>query len=100
MGRKAEGLTALKVKNAKPGRYGDGNGLYLFVRSADAKFWVFRYTRESRMREMGLGRAGDGDEAVKLAEARARAADLFKLVRSGVDPLDQREAGAKAAAAE
>lgn len=100
MGRKADGLTALKVKNAKPGRYGDGNGLYLFVRTTDAKFWVFRYTREGRMREMGLGRAGDGDEAVTLAEARDKAIDLFRLVRAGVDPLAQREAEAKAAAAD
>jgi integrase len=99
-GRKAMGLTAAKVRTAKPGRYGDGRGLYLFVRSADARFWVYRYTREGRMREMGLGRAGEGDEAVSLAEARDKAAVLFKLVREGVDPLDQREAEAKAAAAE
>jgi hypothetical protein len=42
MSRKAAGLTAAKVRTAKPGRYGDGNGLYLFVRSVDARFWVFR----------------------------------------------------------
>ena len=100
MGRKAEGLTALKVKNAKPGRYGDGNGLYLFVRSAEARFWVFRYTRGGRMREMGLGRAGDDDAAVKLKDAREAAAALLRKVRAGVDPLDEREADAKAAAAE
>ncbi|MGH6986766.1 MAG: tyrosine-type recombinase/integrase [Caulobacteraceae bacterium] len=100
MGRKAQGLTAVKVKTAKPGRYGDGDGLYLFVRSADARFWVFRYTRAGRMREMGLGRAGDGDAAVKLADARDRAADLHKLVRAGIDPLDKREADAAKEAAE
>ena len=100
MGRKAAALTAAKVKAAKPGRYGDGNGLYLFVRSAEARFWVFRYTRAGRMREMGLGRAGDDDAAVKLVEARDRAADLHKLVRSGIDPLDQREAEAAQAAAD
>ena len=42
MPRKAAGLSAMKVRSAKPGRYGDGNGLYLFVRSPDARFWVFR----------------------------------------------------------
>ena len=99
MGRKAEGLTAVKVSKAKPGRYGDGNGLYLLVRSAEARFWVFRYTRAGKMREMGLGRAGDDDAAVKLVEARDKAADLHKLVRAGIDPLDQREADAKQAAA-
>ena len=100
MGRKATTLTAAKVKAAKPGRYGDGNGLYLLVRSAEARFWVFRYTRAGRMREMGLGRAGDDDAAVKLVEARDKAAGLHKLVRSGIDPLDQREAEAAQAAAD
>ena len=100
MGRKATALTAAKVKNAKPGRYGDGNGLYLLVRSAEARFWIFRYTRAGRMREMGLGRAGDDDAAVKLVEARDKAADLHKMVRAGVDPLDKREADAAQAAAD
>jgi integrase len=52
------------------------------------------------MREMGLGRAR-GRNAVTLAEARGKAGALHRLVRAGVDPLDQRaaeEAAAKAAA--
>jgi integrase len=100
MGRKATALTAAKVKTAAPGRYGDGNGLYLFVRSAEARFWVFRFTRAGKMREMGLGRAGADNAAVTLAEARDRAAGLTKLVRAGIDPLDQRDAEAALAAAE
>ena len=40
----------------------------------------------AKMREMGLGRAGGGAADVTLAEAREKAAALFKLVRSGVDP--------------
>ena len=54
------------------GRYCDGNGLYLFVRAETARFWLFRYTVGGRMREMGLGRAGD-DDAVTLDEAREEA---------------------------
>ena len=100
MARRAAGLTAAAVKTAKPGRYGDGNGLYLLVRPSGSKFWLFRYTRAGKMREMGLGRAGDGDAAVKLVEARDKATDLHKLVRAGIDPLDQREAEAKQAAAD
>ena len=46
-----------KVRTAKPGRYGDGAGLYLLVRGPEARFWLFRYTREGKMREMGLGAA-------------------------------------------
>lgn len=100
MPRKATALTAAGVKAAKPGRYGDGNGLYLYVRSETARFWLFRYTpRAGKMREMGLGRAG-GDGAVTLADARDKAIDLFRMIRAGIDPLAQREAEAAAAAAE
>ncbi len=100
MPRNSNALTAAVVKHAKPGRYGDGNGLYLFVRSADARFWLFRYTMPgAKMREMGLGRAGAGNADVTLAEAREKAAALFKQVRSGVDPLMQRDATAAAAKA-
>jgi integrase len=99
MPRRAAGLSAQKVKTAAPGRYGDGNGLYLLVRSADARFWVFRYKVAGRMREMGLGRAGADAAAVTLAEARAKAAGLHRLVRGGMDPLEQRTAEAAAAKA-
>jgi len=100
MPRKAAGLTAAKVRTASHGRYGDGNGLYLFVRSPEARFWVFRYTLAGqKMREMGLGRAGTDAASVTLAEARAKAADLHKLVRAGVDPLTKRQADGIAAKA-
>src|SRR6516165_87318 len=92
MPRRARGLTAAQVeKGTKPGRYGDGAGLYLLVRSKDAKFWLFRYTRGGRMREMGLGPA-IGRTAIRLAVARARARELHAVVREGRDPLTEREA--------
>lgn len=98
MPRRAAGLTAAKVRTAQPGRYCDGGGLYLLTRSPEARFWLFRYVRSGRMREMGLGPAA-GRDAVSLAEARAKAADLRKLLRAGVDPLAQRAADAAAAKA-
>ena len=101
MPRKAQGLTAAKVQKAGPGRYGDGVGLYLLVRPNGTRFWVFRFVREKRMREMGLGSAGIGKGLVSLADARTRADALMKQVRAGLDPLEQREAenaSAKAAA--
>jgi len=94
MPRKAAGLTAAKVRTAKPGRYGDGNGLYLLVRSADARFWVFRYTMKGRMREIGLGSA----RTFSLAETRSKAMDLHRKVKVGIDPLAEREMLAAAAA--
>jgi integrase len=97
MPRRAEGLTAAKVRTAKPGRYGDGAGLYLLVRGPEARFWLFRYTREHRMREMGLGTAS-GPSGVSLADARVKARELYELVRKGRDPLNDR-AAARAAEA-
>ena len=101
MPRKAAGLTAQKVVKAGPGRYGDGNGLYLLVRPAralgmpDGRFWVFRYVMGGKMREMGLGRAPGttADKGVAtLGEVRSRAGDLFRKVQQGIDPLAERDA--------
>jgi integrase len=61
------------------------------VRSREAKFWLFRYTRHGKMREMGLGPAA-GRGTVKLAQARAKARELHAIVREGRDPLAEREA--------
>lgn len=80
-------LTAVKVKAlAKPGRYGDGGGLYLQVRE-NGKSWLFRYKLNGKARAMGLGDA----EEVSLADAREAAGRCRVLVRQGVDPLDQRQ---------
>jgi integrase len=68
------------------------------VRAPETAFWVFRFTRAGKMREMGLGRAR-GRNAVSLKEARAKAGALHRLVKSGVDPLQAREAEAAAARA-
>jgi hypothetical protein len=92
MPRRAQGLSAAKVSKAGPGRYGDGAGLYLLVRAPDAKFWIFRYVRAGKMREIGLGPAS-GRAAVSLVDARKKALALYTMHREGRDPLDERAAG-------
>jgi integrase len=83
-----------KATGAPGKRYlADGGGLYLLVRSEEAKFWVFRYVRAGKLREMGLGPAA-GRDAVPLAVAREKAAELRRLHKAGIDPLAQREADA------
>ena len=52
-------LTALKVKNAKPGRYVDGRGLCLFVKESGSRSWVLRMQHNGRRRDYGLGSALD-----------------------------------------
>ena len=99
MPRKAKGLSAAKVRKARPGRYGDGGGLYLLVRSPEAKFWIFRYVRGRKMRELGLGPAS-GRTAVSLSDARKKARVLYDVHRDGRDPLAERAAGRAFQAAE
>ena len=69
-----------------PGKYGDGRGLWLRIRPDGGKAWVFRYTRQRRAREMGLGPAPD----VSLKEARDQAAAARQLLRQGRDPIEVR----------
>ncbi len=96
MPRRATPLSAARVRLATTGQYVDGNGLRLVVKPSGARSWVFRYARDGRTREMGLGRAGSEPGAVPLAEARQRAGELHREVRAGRDVLTERNA-AKAA---
>jgi len=70
-----ERLTAVKVKNLGPGVYDDGDGLRLRVVTAERRAWVFRYQRNGKRREMGLGAFSD----VSLADARYKAEAARKL---------------------
>jgi integrase len=99
MPRRAKGLSAAKVAKAGPGRYGDGAGLYLLVRTPEAKYWIFRYVKAGRVREMGLGPAS-GRAAVSLADARKKARIFHDIHRDGRDPLEERNAGRALQAAE
>ena len=89
MPRKTSALTSVQVRTLPPGRYGDGNGLFLLVRPA-GRYWLFRYRVDGRMREMGLGSAGE----VTLAAARDLAAPHWAAVKAGTDPLAVKEAEA------
>jgi integrase len=72
------GLTALQVRNAKPGRHSDGRGLYLVVREGGSRAWVLRTQIDNKRRDLGLGSAS----RLSLAEARKKAAEYqVKLLR-------------------
>ena len=75
-------LSPAFVRNAAPGRYCDGNGLYLFVQSTGTRSWIRRLSVRGRQRELGLGSV----YLVPLAEARAIALANRKLARAGGDP--------------
>jgi integrase len=94
--RKQNLLTARNIETAKdPGRYSDGNGLYLVVRSGGSKQWAFLYRREGRLKEMGLGSPLKG---VTLAMARNLRDDARAIMARGVDPLEARRQAEQSAA--
>jgi len=79
------GLTAVTVKNAKPGRHLDGNGLYLLVKPSGARSWVLRIVIAGRRRDIGLGSSA----LVSLHDAREKALEGRKMVRAGFDPSQE-----------
>ncbi|MGY6660908.1 MAG: tyrosine-type recombinase/integrase [Glycocaulis sp.] len=83
--------TAVKAKR-EPGYYGDGGGLWLQVSRLGGKSWVFRFTRNGRTREMGLG----AFISVSLKRARDKAADCRRILDEGGDPIEVRKAERRA----
>lgn len=94
----ANALTTVSVRNAPVGRHADGHGLYLVVRPAGTRSWVFRYMLHGRSRDVGLGSAGAN--GLPLAKAREAALGLRLKVKAGIDPLEERERIAAETAAE
>ena len=89
MNRDSNRLTAVKIaKVTRPGRYGDGGGLLLQVSRWRTKAWLFRFERDGRERQMGLGPAS----TLSLAEARERARECRKILLDGRDPIEVRNA--------
>lgn len=85
-------LSATAVKAAKqPGRYGDGDGLYLLIGRTGARSWVCRVQKDGKRRDIGLGSV----KKVSLALARERASKVRSQIEVGLDPITERrkEAG-------
>lgn len=77
-------LKALQVSaDLEPGRYADGDGLYLRVTPTRTKSWMFMWKRSGKRFEMGLGRVSD----VSLKEARLKAEEARGIVAGGGNPL-------------
>ena len=79
-------LTAGFVRSVRPGRYCDGQGLYLYVQSSGARSWVQRLVIHGRRRDIGLGSVA----LVPLADARELALINRRMAREGGDPLAEK----------
>ncbi|PJJ97987.1 integrase [Lysobacteraceae bacterium NML75-0749] len=81
MGAISQKLTALAVKNAKPGKHFDGGGLYVEVTAKGGRRWYLKYRRpDGRENRLSLG-AG-----LSLSDARTKADNARALIREGLDP--------------
>lgn len=95
MVNKINRLTARAVATAtKQGRLADGANLYLRIEKGGSKRWVFFYRLNGHQREAGLG----GVNYISLSKAREIAIGMRELLAQGIDPLDARRAGRRAAA--
>jgi len=80
-------LTALAVKKqTTPGRYSDGNGLYLVVDPSGAKRWLQRLSIQGKRCDLGLG----STRLVSLDDAREQALINRRVARAGGDPIAER----------
>ena len=75
-------LTATAVKNAKPGRHSDGEGMYLLVTDAGQKYWRFDYRFLGKYKTLALGVFPD----TTLAMARSKRAEARTLLAGDQDP--------------
>ena len=70
----------------RPGRLGDGDGLFLIVQPSGSKSWMVRVQKNGNRRDFGLGSAAK----VSLAKARERAREVRTWMEMGLDPLFER----------
>lgn len=86
-------LSPMAFKNAvEPGRYQDGDGLFLLVKSKTSRSWMYRAQVDGKRRDFGLGSAND----VGLAAARVKADEIRKQFKSGIDPVEAKKAAKRA----
>ena len=87
MSRILNKLNARKVVTINtPGYHSDGGGLYLQVSPTLSKSWIFKFVRNKKATEIGLGSFGD----ISLEAAREQASEYRKLLKQGLNPLAEK----------
>lgn len=80
-------LSAVQLKNLDKGKHEDGGGLRIVKADRSRGKWVFRFKRQGRSREMGLGPW----PAVSLSEARKAAEKAREALAAYKDPIAERD---------
>lgn len=83
-------VTSIKAALKKPGRHGDGDGLFLQVGTGGNASWIVRVQKDGRRRDIGLGSASK----ISLTVARERAATARTDIEMGIDPVAKRKKAA------
>jgi integrase len=87
MARRLGRLKAGEITRLGPGRYHDGGGLYLTVGKGEARSWIFRFRRDGKLHDYGLGPV----HSVSLSAARQRAFECRAALYAGNNPVEMRQ---------
>lgn len=80
-------LTATKIRSLiEPGRYSDGDGLFLEINGKGAASWILRVQTNGKRQDIGLGSA----KMVSLKDARDAAFVTRQKIAQGIDPVAER----------
>lgn len=81
-------LTAVKIRSLSgPGRYSDGDGLFLEINGKGAASWILRVQNNGKRQDIGLGSA----KSVSLKNARDAAFATRQKIAQGIDPVAERK---------
>jgi integrase len=87
-------------RETRPGKYPDGDGLYLVVASATSKNWSYRYWKDGKQRWLGLGSLKEVSlRKARLARDAARLRVKGDRSTPGVDIVQEKRAAREEAKA-
>jgi len=80
-------------RETRPGKYADGDGLYLILKGATSKNWIYRYNKGGKERWLGLGSFKDVSlKDARLARDAARLRVKGDRSTPGVDIVQEKRA--------
>jgi hypothetical protein len=87
-------------RETRPGKYPDGDGLYLVIASPTSKNWSYRYWKDGKQRWLGLGSLKDVSlKNARLARDAARLRVKGDRSTPGVDIVQEKRAARQEAKA-